>query len=235
MTKQSSKRSSAVTGLILALALVLLLFSTVGGAMAALSIRTDSSGHAFVADFATRHIGVQALCNGEVASGKGAMDSVISGTPAPGKNYDFELKAKNTGTIDEYVRLTIYKYWMKDGKKDTSLDPSLIHVNLDSSNWIQDDTYTDGERIVLYYKNPLAVGETTPDAATASVAVDAEILKVLELKEGSKTTYTYVYNGAEVGLTVEVAGVQTHNAKDAILSAWGVANSTSDDGPISLS
>ena len=47
-------------------------------------------------------------------------------------------------------------------------------------------------------------------------------------------TTTYEYDGALFVLEVTVDAVQTHNAKDAIKSAWGVDVNISDDGALSL-
>mgnify|MGYP000037232964 CR=1 FL=1 len=47
-------------------------------------------------------------------------------------------------------------------------------------------------------------------------------------------TTTYEYDGALFVLEATVDAVQTHNAKDAIKSAWGVDVNISDDGALSL-
>lgn len=47
-------------------------------------------------------------------------------------------------------------------------------------------------------------------------------------------TTTYEYDGAQFVLEATVDAVQTHNAKDAIKSAWGVDVNISDDGALSL-
>ena len=44
-----------------------------------------------------------------------------------GKKYTEELKVRNTGTINEYVRVSIYKYWLDPkGVKMRDLSPDLI-------------------------------------------------------------------------------------------------------------
>ena len=49
-------------------------------------------------------------------------------------------------------------------------------------------------------------------------------------EDGTTTiSNTYKYNGIEFGLKVEADAVQTHNAKDAIRSAWGIEVSGEDD------
>ena len=47
-------------------------------------------------------------------------------------------------------------------------------------------------------------------------------------------TYEYVYDGYKFFLEAEVNAVQTHNAADAIKSAWGVDVNVSADKKISL-
>ena len=42
-------------------------------------------------------------------------------------------------------------------------------------------------------------------------------------------TYSYKYDGYTFHVDAEVDAVQTHNAKDAIKSAWGVDVSVNDD------
>ena len=45
---------------------------------------------------------------------------------------------------------------------------------------------------------------------------------------------TYKYNGYMFVLEAEVDAVQTHNAEDAIKSAWGVDVNIAPDGTLSL-
>ena len=47
-------------------------------------------------------------------------------------------------------------------------------------------------------------------------------------------TYEYAYDGYSFSLEAEVDAVQTHNAADAIKSAWGVDVAVSSDGILSL-
>ncbi len=155
-----------------------------------------------------------------------------------GRDYKEVLSVKNSGTIDEYVRVKIYKYWMKteDGetRKATDLDTSFIDLQWaddldkywlkDTANSIGDDNGIE-ETTVLYYREPLAVGDFTTDITKSlkiTYPVSAKITQTVE-KVGTKTIYTtkYDYDGVTFVLEAEADGVQTHNAKDAILSAWG--------------
>ncbi len=155
-----------------------------------------------------------------------------------GRDYKEVLSVKNSGTIDEYVRVKIYKYWMKTDdngtRKATDLDTSLIDLQWaddldkywlrDTANSIGDDNGIE-ETTVLYYREPLAVGDFTTDITKSlkiTYPVSAQITQTVE-KVGTKTVYTtkYDYDGVTFVLEAEADGVQTHNAKDAILSAWG--------------
>ena len=55
------------------------------------------------------------------------------------------------------------------------------------------------------------------------------LLLLTESEKGKSITYTYKYNGYTFHIDAEVDAVQTHNAKDAIKSAWGVDINVSDD------
>ena len=56
-----------------------------------------------------------------------------------------------------------------------------------------------------------------------TISIDKQIAEdvTITTKDNIITT-TYKYDGVEFHLDVEVDAVQTHNAQDAIMSAWGV-------------
>lgn len=143
-----------------------------------------------------------------------------------GKQYAETLSVANSGTIDQYVRVRIYKYWMKeDGStKETSLSPDLIRLNLvNSGQWINPNPDAeDQECTELYYKGVLPAGSTTA-AFADGIVIDSKIAKEVEVtQDGNVITTTYKYDGVQFHVDVEVDAVQTHNAQDAIRSAWGV-------------
>ena len=143
----------------------------------------------------------------------------------PGKKYKEELAVVNSGGIDEYVRVTIYKYWLPaeaeqqaaesadetlpPRPKMQELDPDLIHLNLVNPQvWLK-DTEASGsegsgaykERTVLYYKDILKMGEMT-EPFCDSLTIDREIAsKVREevTTDGKYTTIKtiYAYDGVE--------------------------------------
>lgn len=160
----------------------------------------------------------------------------------PGKTYGETLSVQNTGAIDEYVRVIVTRSWQDaDGKKATDLDPGLIGLNLDlagKNGWIEDTKAagSDHERIILYYSRPVASQEQTP-AICDTLCLNGTLLDEYETKQTEKpgvVTTTYKYNGYKFVLEAEVDAVQTHNAEDAIKSAWGVDVNIASDGTLSL-
>ena len=162
-----------------------------------------------------------------------------------GKSYPELLtvtnsSGKHTKTgIDEYVRVTLYKYWKDpDGNKVTTLSPDLIDLHLlagEGQDWIVDeklsaqgDKYR--ERTILYYTKPLKVGETTSplsDKLTIDSAIGTKV-KQTDVKKEEKNgkTYTtkstvYEYDGYQFMIEAQADAVQVGNAEDAIKSAWG--------------
>ena len=103
-----------------------------------------------------------------------------------GYTYTEECKVKNSGTIPEFVRVIVYKYWIdKDGNKYDWTDSNketvqpngkFIELTLtcsgedhfgwlfgnSESDWIYDESNSTQERAILYYKNILPVDEETP-------------------------------------------------------------------------
>ena len=166
-----------------------------------------------------------------------------------GRKYPFVISCINTGSIDHYLRVTIHKYWVKVGKNEEFglkgwfhglssnteklLDkekhsPATIHLGYNGSEgyntsaWAKDPDSSTAERDVYYYTGILPVGgETAPLFDT--LWVDSSVAKsVITKTVGSLTTYTYAYDGYGFVVQAEADAVQTHNAKAAIRSAWGL-------------
>lgn len=231
-------------------AVVLLLTSTVGGARAALTYYSET--------YATRvqmyDIGVSLLENEQRVSwrdyqrnsdgvwsentGRLLANMLSDGESLQiGKQYREELCVKNSGTIHQYVRVMVYKYWTDaQGNKLQNLSPDLIDlhfVNLDR-DWLLDETASTAERTVLYYNKLLHADETTPlfaDTLTIDGTVATKVTQQVTTEGGYTTIRTsYDYNGIQFWIEATVDAVQEHNAEDAICSAWGrkviVANQT---------
>lgn len=157
-----------------------------------------------------------------------------------GKRYSYEISVKNSGDIDTYVRMIIKKTIQDaNGDKDTTISPELIELEFSDENWIIAEDQSTPERTVCYYKKILEMGSTTPNLIN-SIKVDNSIGKIstekLVTDENGYETIEVGYAGAEKSfkLDMEVDAVQTHNAADAIKSAWGVNVTVDSNGDIEL-
>ena len=73
-------------------------------------------------------------------------------------------------------------------------------------------------------------GRDSTPALSDTIRINPSIAKdVTKHVDGYTITYTYKYDGYTFHVDAEVDAVQTHNAKDAIKSAWGVDVNVSDD------
>ena len=262
------RRSPVVTGLLFLLAVVLLFAGSVGGTQAALQIFSDD----YISAFDLKHIGITLYENGTPVSFRNYGKDAASGFTENhqdgnlvlktleddpsfqiGRKYPFVITCKNTGTIDHYLRVTVYKYWVQVGegekfglkgwfhglssntKKQLDNDkhnPATIHLGYNgsegynSSAWVKDSNSSTDERETYYYIGILPVdAETAPLFDT--LWIDSSVAKKADVKVetvGSKTvtTYTYAYNGYGFVVQAETDAVQTHHARAAIRSAWGL-------------
>lgn len=250
------KRKSfwAKPALLFSASAVLLVMSTVGSTRAALQYTSD----AYELQVSVSSIGVSLLeGEGDQAkvvshrdyagtdwSGTGESGQLLEGRfgederLVPGKVYDEVLSVENSGEIDSYVRVILTRSWKDDRGKDTTLSPELIGLGLAEDGWVE-DTRSAGseERIILYATRPLAPGEVRTFCRT--LRLDPSIMSEVRTEEtpvsgGTLVTTSYQYNGYHFDLEAEVNAVQTHNAEDAIRSAWGVDVSVGADGSLSL-
>lgn len=154
-----------------------------------------------------------------------------------GHAYPEKLTVKNTGNMNEYVRVTVTRYWTDtEGKKLPNLSPAYIQIGYNDRDWMKDEKQTTQEREIWYYKNLLEPGEESQVLADSITIDDAIVSKVTETrttKDGVTTIEAdYVYDQAVFHVKAEVDGVQTHNASDAMKSAWGVDMKIEEDGTI---
>ncbi len=186
------------------LAVALLLSSSIGGARAALTYNSST----YASQIQMDDIGVTLEENGSPVAWRnydkenrdGTWDErtgvLLSGMLAEGEElkvgqvYPEVLTVRNTGTINQYVRVSIYKYWMVkktasdgtvtyvkgegDGEKDSQdLDPALIDLHLlcdatgVNNGWLLDKASSTDERTVLYYSGLVyrTPGEEDPEEA----------------------------------------------------------------------
>lgn len=228
--------SSKTNIVVFILAIGLLLFATIGGARAAISYYSSQAG------VTMQDIGVTLMENNEMISwrdhdsrGGGdtwrAHDGELlknmigkSESVTIGKSYAEQLNVYNSGNINEYVRVSIVKFWgNKDGKKRFDLEPSYIDLHFVNSDlWMLDPTSLTENRVVLYYKLPLEVGTETP--------LFADTLTI----DGAVANQPSLYEGAKFWLDIDVDTVQENNAQDAIAKSWGAHVIVEDDGSLSL-
>ena len=99
----------------------------------------------------------------------------------------------------------------------------------------KDETFTPGKKYneAISVKNSGTIDTFVRVIITKSwqdPSIASDVTKhVTESEKGKTITYTYKYNGYTFHIDAEVDAVQTHNAKDAIKSAWGVDVNVSDD------
>lgn len=186
--------------------------------------------------------------------GEGGDTKRFLGTDAaiiPGKIYKEAISARNSGHIDEYVRMTIRRYWTnpkgekvfgtnQKGTSTQGLSPALIDLHLINEDvWILDKKASTEERMVFYYKDLLKVdADTKPLCDTIridpSIAEKATQKKTTDENGVTRIQTTYDYDGWQFCLEAQVDAVQNHNIVDAAKSAWGVDLTVNDSGQISL-
>ena len=203
---------------------IMLAASTIGSTKATLTYMSDN----YLAQIDIKSIGVTLTENGNDVSWRDYKHKDDDWSEATGvllgdmlenagdeklildKKYDERLAVKNSGSIG----------FTNDG-------------------WTEDESAKTTERNVFYYNSILKKGQTSPDFAD-KISIAGDIATIVD--QTSQTddnglttiTTTYEYDGALFVLEATVDAVQTHNAKDAIKSAWGVDVNISDDGALSL-
>lgn len=260
-------KSPKTTVVAFGLAVALLLFSSIGGTRAALtyfsetyasrvqmsnigvtlmekSDKDEKAKEVSKRDYSDASNGVWSENTGKLLEGM-----LIKGEKLkPGKKYKEELSVQNTGDIDQYVRVNIYRYWVEgnkegeDAEKIVNLDPELIELNLVNTSdqggkWLVDEEASTKERTVLYYSQLLPAGSTTDvftDTLEINEIIASKVTQEVTEKDGYKTIKTtYDYDGVRFCIEANVDAVQDHNAEDAIWSAWGRRVSV-NDGILSL-
>ena len=120
---------------LLAAALLLLGTGGVFGSRAALGVQSDER----VTGIATDSLSV-ALYEGSASNtldDDATLLEDLGDSVEPGRPYSCEVGVLNDGVADEYVRVIVRKYWTPpEGEdKDLELDPAIIELTTDSSNW----------------------------------------------------------------------------------------------------
>ena len=251
MKKRPWFLTPAATGLAFAAAIGLLAFSGIGIARAVPAIRTDNE----YTNIAHESIGVALLENGVTPPGGTLLGTILNQTNNKlvlNHAYNEPLSVRNTGEINEYVRVTVRKYWVGADGKETDLSPELIHVSLGDADiydpafrgangWVKDANVSTSERVVFYYSqvvpgNGSSAGTTGTFADSVRIdnGIATEVASEPEA-DGKTIINKYKYNGVQFCLEATVDAVQEHNAEytdadgnvvGAIRSAWGVEASS---------
>ena len=213
-------RSQRATAALFAASAALILAGTVGGARAANPPYVATND--YLAEIAIDQVVPPTINENGAPAGDALLDDMFAEGMKPGKKYDETLSVTNSGGSDVYARVTLRKWWTGENGAETTLDPSLIELTFaNEGDWQVDGASTTDERTVLYYAHLLPAGGTTSDFLSAVRISDKLPVLVTQTQEGNVITTTYDYQGVTLNLEAEVDFVQTHNAEDAILSAWG--------------
>lgn len=230
---------------LLAMAALLLLVSTVGVTQAAITYYSDDyETHVEVKNIAVSLKENDAVISNsaEVVEGKLFANLLATGEKfVVGKEYNEDLSVVNNGTMDAYVRVIITKSWTDEKNAPyRQLSPDYIELEiLKSDDWKVDKNASTAERTVIYYTKKLAVGAETVDFAD-SIRLDNAFETTLDQRvesvtDGQIITYTHPFDGYTFNVEVEVDAVQTNNAVEAIKSAWGVDVTVSEtDGSLTF-
>lgn len=259
--------SPATSVVMFLVAAALLLISGIGGARAALTYFSET----LASQYGMYHIGVTLMENGEDVSYRnysgesdGTWDEatgVLLGKMLGegeelkiGKAYPEKIRVRNSSGentrdnaegINQFVRVSLYKYWLDKSPSDPSaeklpdLDPSVIDLHLVNTTdqggpWILDESASTPERQVLYYNALLKNGEETPDLTdtlTIKNMVAKKVTQSVKTSDDGKTiTTTYDYDGKCFCIEATVDAVQQNNANEAVPSAWGRNVKVSGEG-----
>lgn len=236
---------------VLAVAVCMLLFSSANATRSALRYESQI----YKGEVEVKNIGITLLENGEFVARRdniivegdnawdksdndadndadGALFTRLLGAGESlkiGYKYDEALSVRNSGTIPQYCRMIIRRYWADETGKRLDRDVDYIDLHF-TGTWLEDRSWSDAaahpETTVLYYPSILQPGEETSPAtdyltiknfAAASVTEN----RVQKPGGGYVITTTYNYDGLRFVLEVEADAVQTHNASAAMISAWG--------------
>jgi len=237
---KNNKGFTVTTLILTGVAAILLVLGGIGGARAALQFTSEI----YEVPLAMEEIGIGILENGEPRDFDTLLLDLVDEENGeevkPGVVYDEDVDVVNNGEIEEYIRVVIYKYWKDsaDGDKNTELDPSLIILDdPEKHGWLHDGAQSTDEREVYYYTKPVSTKDGALDLFD-TIQIDPDIVDMVyqtgEKDNKGNLITEFIYNGKYLGIKVEAAGVQTHNAEDAIHSAWGAEVDISDDGTLSL-
>ncbi|MCH5182595.1 MAG: hypothetical protein J1E00_00330 [Oscillospiraceae bacterium] len=140
-----------------------------------------------------------------------------------GQSYSEELSVRNSGAINEYVRVSIYKYWVdkKTGEKRLDLEPAYIDLHLlcdatgFNNGWHLDSASSTAERTVLLYDSLLysevELGGEGGGPSITQVFSDTLTIDPRVASDRHPITGEYLYKDVEFRIEISVNSVQEHN------------------------
>ena len=209
--------------------------------------RTDGSNPTKQDKYVGNLVEYMGYSNDDHSGNSAAYQVGKPGEVIPGKKYEERIAARNGSDINEYVRLTVKKYWVdSDKNKDTRMDPELIKLSYggkayNSSAWAINEKEHTKESDTYYLRNMLSGGETSADLFD-TLQIDAAVYDLGDVKtttthtDTNKTviTYKYDYDDFTFYIEADVQAIQTHNVNDAIGSLWGVNNVRASNGTVTV-
>ena len=174
------------------------------------------------------------------------------GKVEPGRKYTEKLQARNSNTVDEYVRIIIRKYWVdRTGKKSPVMDPALIKLTYNGSPYNSDawavNSKEHTEESDTYYLKSVLGEDKTSDPLFNELTIDGSVADLAnrhtttkketrgpDNQEVTVITYSYDYDDFTFYIEADVQAIQTHNINDAISSLWGVSNVSAAKGKLTV-
>ena len=211
--------------------------------------RTDGSNPTKQKKYVGNLVEYMGYVNADHSGDSAAYKVGEPGEVVPGKKYEEKIAARNGSNINEYVRLTVRKYWVdSDKSKDTTMDPELIKLSYgskayNSSAWAINEKEHSKESDTYYLKKMLEGGATSAELFD-TLQIDASVYdlgnkKTTTTKSSDKDgvtviTYEYDYDDFTFYIEADVQAIQTHNVNDAIGSLWGVNNVRASNGTVTV-
>lgn len=197
---------------IIAMLVCLALIGITGFSYAAIVSSTDTTK-----DVSTSNLDISLVQTSEDGQEVQSENGVIGfdyGKVVPGTTIDESMAVRaGDSSKDTYVRVTVTRYWSKDGIKSVDsefINPTSIELNANGSDWIMVEDPDDLEVVYFYYRLPLSANQVT------SNLVDGFTLL------GDGTGNSNKYSGYSSHIDFFAEGVQVLAGKDAMLAEWGV-------------
>lgn len=209
--------------LLMGIAAIFVLFTMVGGTLAALDTATIEG--------ATAEISVKSIevaLNGADGAETVADSAKLASGALPGGSYECSYNVSNTAAdgYDIYVKVEIYKYWaddedgVLDSKYDSvyynSGDKEIVYPQELARNYVTENgwlvQYADEEQLILYYTKPLK------SEGNGGESMSTNFMDGITFDESLGNEYA----DKELQLEYVVTAVQANNSEAAMAAEWGM-------------